>query len=187
MGRPPTIGSRPSKLPTSPMSDLTIDGELMASKSRGSIQLAASAAAQVWRDKERDVRDGNRNRDSMGYLELDDDAWVVDVELAEGIRRKKDKKIGSEGRDDGTKVGVEREKETGSSLHIKHHQSTTRGLDSAGMGTGGVGAVKKDSTRSNDSDGTTLEPATDLETQTGTGADTMVPKLEEPRVLGPDW
>ncbi|KAK4209447.1 hypothetical protein QBC37DRAFT_256783, partial [Rhypophila decipiens] len=61
MGRPPTIGSRPSKMPMSP-----VDSDLMVNNNR-------------------DAGTHRGNRNSTGYLELDDDSWVVDVEMAEGI------------------------------------------------------------------------------------------------------
>lgn len=57
VGGPPTIGSRPSKGPLSPVGG--IDGEMLGKRRVG-----------AWVDG--------------GYVEIDD-AWVVDVELAENV------------------------------------------------------------------------------------------------------
>lgn len=155
MGRPPTIGSRPSKFPMSPVSQITVDSELLASKSRGSLQLAAAAAAQVWRtttggDVNRDGNGhGNREgRNSTGYMELDD-SWAVDVEMAEGIGGGGKKRV--EGGDESDITTVERDSDR---PRQHQHRHGTTGLR---PGTG-PGVEKKNSTKSNDSEGSTLRP-----------------------------
>ncbi|KAM7194637.1 hypothetical protein V8F20_007829 [Naviculisporaceae sp. PSN 640] len=151
MGRPPTIGSRPTKGPLSPVSQITVDSELLASKPRGSLQLAAAAAAQVWRTTTggdgniSDNGNGNReNRNSAGYMELDD-SWVVDVEMAEGIGAAKQKSKFGEGGDESDITAVETDKGRGKA------KSGLKADTETGMG-------KKNSTRSNDSEVSTLRP-----------------------------
>lgn len=61
VGGPPTIGSRPSKPPQSPVDG--IDGEMLGKQRAG-----------TWVDG--------------GYVEIDD-SWGVDVELAENVRPKR--------------------------------------------------------------------------------------------------
>jgi hypothetical protein len=66
MRGPPTIGSMPSKMPLSP-ADNELMGKVDGSNSRSN---------------------GSRTRSNGSYIEIDE--WEVDVELAEGLRAKKD-------------------------------------------------------------------------------------------------
>ncbi|GAB1309882.1 Rhodopsin domain-containing protein [Madurella fahalii] len=67
---PPTIGSRPSKAPQSPVD--VIDGEMLGKRRAG-----------AWVDG--------------GYVEIDD-SWGVDVELAENVRSRRGDDLGTQGR-----------------------------------------------------------------------------------------